>query len=185
MKAIQFLVAIIMIGSFATSVNAQCSSKHKKTWSSSTTSYSGSHKGSKDLVTIASETEQLSTLVTAVKAAGLVGTLQGDGPFTIFAPTNEAFAALPKEVLEALLKPENKQKLIEVLTYHVVSGKVTSDKLYDNQSAGTVQGENVKVKIYDTAIKVNDATVIKANINGKNGVVHLIDKVILPPNFKL
>lgn len=180
---IAFLVAMVVN---TNRVEAQCSSSkkshHKK---SSWSSWTGNHASSKDLVELAVGTDDLSTLVAAVKAAGLVETLQGDEPFTIFAPTNEAFAALPKGVLEALLKPENKDKLIQVLTYHVVAGNVTSSKLYNNQKAGTVEGSNVNVKIYSNAIKVNDATVIQADIKGKNGVVHLIDRVILPPNFKL
>ena len=186
MKALKIFSLAILFVSVQHIATAQCSSKssHKMSWAK-TTSWSGSYHGSKkDLVSIAAETDILSTLVAAVKAAGLVETLQGDGPFTVFAPTNEAFAALPKGTLEKLLKPENKQQLIDILTYHVISGNVTSSKLYDNQSAGTVQGDNVKVKIYENAIKVNDATVIKADIKGRNGVVHLIDRVILPPSMK-
>lgn len=187
MKTTKFLIigmltAFLMAFAFSTS-NAQCSSSknahtRKANWSKWT---SNNHDSNTNLVELAAGTENLSTLVAAVKAAGLVETLQGDGPFTIFAPTNEAFAALPKGTLEQLLKPENKDELVKILTYHVVSGNVTSSKLYDNQSAGTVQGSNIKIRIYENAIKVNDATVIKANIQGKNGVVHLIDRVILPP----
>jgi len=188
MKAFKIasFVLVFMAVQFMASAQYSSSKNAHSSWGK-TTSWSGTHNGSKskkDLVTIASETDILSTLVAAVKAAGLVETLQGDGPFTIFAPTNEAFAALPKGTLESLLKPENKQQLIDILTYHVISGDVTSSKLYDNQAAGTVQGSNVKVRIYDNAIKVNDATVIKADILGSNGVVHLIDRVILPPTKK-
>ena len=182
---LSFIVTTVFV--FSTQfAQAQCSSSkkthHKK---SSWSSWSGSHNGSgKNVVELAVGTDDLSTLVAAVKAAGLVETLQGDGPFTIFAPTNEAFAALPKGTLERLLKPENKDELIKILTYHVISGKVTSSKLYNNQEAGTVQGDNVKVRVYANAIKVNKATVIQADIMGKNGVVHLIDQVILPPSAK-
>ncbi|MGB0525539.1 MAG: fasciclin domain-containing protein [Flammeovirgaceae bacterium] len=179
-------MAMSLLVAFTTvQVQAQCSSSAKKShyknasWSGWT---NGNHGSNKTVVDLAVGTEDLSTLVAAVKAAGLVETLQGDGPFTIFAPTNEAFAALPKGTVEKLLKPENKAELVKILTYHVVSGNVTSSKLYDNQQAGTVQGSNVKIRIYENAIKVNDATVIKANIQGKNGVVHLIDRVILPPS---
>lgn len=138
----------------------------------------------KNIVQLASGTESLSTLVTAVKAAGLVETLSGKGPFTVFAPTNDAFDALPEGVLVKLLKPENKDKLVAVLTYHVVSGNVKSTDLKDGMEAATVQGDNIKVDLSDGA-KINDANVVSADINASNGVVHVIDKVILPPSLKL
>ena len=134
----------------------------------------------KDIVTLAVETEALSTLVAAVKAAGLVETLQGEGPFTVFAPTNEAFAALPEGVLEDLLKPENKEKLAAILTYHVVSGKVMSTDLSDGMTAATVNGAEVTITTADGA-KVNGASVVMADVEASNGVVHVIDAVILPP----
>jgi len=179
-----FLCMTVLANNSAT---AQCSSsKSKKSSHYKNASWSSySHGSRKDLVELAAGTDDLSTLVAAVKAAGLVETLQGDGPFTVFAPTNEAFAALPKGLVEKLLKPENKKTLVKILTYHVVAGNVTSSKLYDKQQAGTVEGNNVKVRIYSNAIKVNDATVIQADIRGSNGVVHLIDRVILPPDLKL
>lgn len=136
----------------------------------------------KNIVELASETESLSTLVAAVKAGGLVETLSGDGPFTVFAPTNEAFAALPDGTLESLLKPANKDQLVSILTYHVVAGKVMSTDLKDGQMAATVQGEEVKVDLSDGA-KISGASVIKADIKASNGVVHVIDKVILPPSM--
>ena len=135
----------------------------------------------KDIVDLAVETDILSTLVEAVKAGGLVETLKSDGPFTVFAPTNEAFAALPKGTLEDLLKPENKDQLVAVLTYHVVPAKVMSTDLKDGQMAETVQGSKVKVDLGD-GVKINDANVVKADIEASNGVVHVIDKVILPPS---
>lgn len=135
----------------------------------------------KDIVSLAVGNENLSTLVAAVKAAGLVETLQGDGPFTVFAPTNDAFAALPEGTVENLLKPENKDQLIAVLTYHVVSGKVYSTDLSDGQKAATVQGSDIKVSLSDKGAKINDAGVIAADVKASNGVVHVIDKVILPP----
>ena len=137
---------------------------------------------SKDIVGLAVGNENLSTLVAAVKAAGLVETLQGDGPFTVFAPTNDAFAALPAGTVESLLKPENKDKLIAVLTYHVVAGKVKSTDLKEGMEAGTVQGSKVKVSLNGGA-KINDAKVVAADVMASNGVVHVIDKVILPPNM--
>lgn len=138
---------------------------------------------SKDIVDLAVGNDNLKTLVAAVKAGGLVDVLKGDGPFTVFAPTDEAFAALPKGTLEMLLKPENKDKLVAILTYHVVSGKVMSTDLSDGQKAATVQGQKVSVSIKGGTVKINDAKVIAADVKAKNGVVHVIDKVILPPNM--
>ena len=138
---------------------------------------------SKDIVELAVGADNLKTLVAAVKAAGLVETLQSAGPFTVFAPTDAAFAALPAGTLEMLLKPENKDKLVAILTYHVVSGKVMSTDLSNGQKAATVQGQNVTVSIADGAVRISGAKVIAADVVAKNGVVHIIDKVILPPNM--
>ena len=136
----------------------------------------------KDIVALAAGNENLSTLVAAVKAAGLVETLQGDGPFTVFAPTNDAFAALPEGTVESLLKPENKDKLVAVLTYHVVAGEVRSTDLSNGQMAKTVQGSEIKVSLSDKGAWINDAGVVAADVDASNGVVHVIDKVILPPS---
>jgi uncharacterized surface protein with fasciclin (FAS1) repeats len=133
-----------------------------------------------NIVDLAVNTESLSTLVAAVKAAGLVETLQGDGPFTVFAPTNEAFAALPAGTVENLLKPENKDQLIAILTYHVVAGKVMSTDLSDGMKAATVNGAEITITTTDGA-KVNGASVVAADVLASNGVVHVINKVILPP----
>lgn len=138
----------------------------------------------KDIVELAVGTEDLSTLVTAVKAGGLLETLQSDGPFTVFAPTNEAFAALPEGVLEMLLKPENKDKLVAVLTYHVVPGKVMSGDLKDGMTAATAEGSEIEVMINYGTVKINNAKVAMADIEASNGVVHVIDTVILPPSIK-
>ena len=138
----------------------------------------------KNIVELAVGSESLSTLVAAVQAGGLVETLSGEGPFTVFAPTNDAFAALPDGVLDMLLKPENKDKLAAILTYHVVGGKVMSTDLQDGQTAATVQGDEIKVDLSDGA-KINDATVVTADVEATNGVVHIIDKVILPPSLEL
>lgn len=138
----------------------------------------------KDIIDLAVETEALSTLVTAVKAAGLVETLKSEGPFTVFAPTNEAFNALPEGVLDMLLKPENKDKLIAVLTYHVVPAKVMSGDLSDGMKAKTAQGSEATINIIDGKAKVDGATVAMADIKASNGVVHVIDQVILPPSIK-
>ncbi len=137
-----------------------------------------------DIVDLAVSQDDLSTLVAAVKAGGLVDVLKGDGPFTVFAPTNEAFAALPKGTLETLLKPENKDQLVAILTYHVVAGKVMASDLSNGQKAGTVQGENVDVAISGGKVKISGANVIAADVLAKNGVVHVIDKVILPPSMR-
>ncbi len=134
-----------------------------------------------DIVSLAVENDNLTTLVAAIKAAGLVETLQGDGPFTVFAPTNEAFAALPEGTLESLLKPENKDQLVAILTYHVVGAEVQSADLKDGQNAATVNGANVTVDKSKKGVKINDASVIAADVQASNGVVHVIDKVILPP----
>lgn len=134
-----------------------------------------------DIVDLAIQTEFLSTLVAAVKAGDLVDVLKGDGPFTVFAPTNDAFAKLPAGTVDTLLKPENKAQLVAVLTYHVVAGKVYSKDLSDGMTAKTVQGADVKISLKDGKAMVNNATVTTADIEATNGVVHVIDTVILPP----
>jgi uncharacterized surface protein with fasciclin (FAS1) repeats len=134
-----------------------------------------------NIVELASDTDNLSTLVAAVKAAGLVETLSGEGPFTVFAPTNEAFAALPEGTVENLLKPENRDMLVKILTYHVVSGKVMSGDLSDGMMAETVEGSQISVSITDAGVSINDASVVTADVEASNGVVHLIDSVIMPP----
>ena len=136
------------------------------------------------IVDIAAGNPSVSTLVTAVKAAGLVETLSGDGPFTVFAPTNEAFAALPKETLEALLKPENRDLLRKVLTYHVVPGDLMAKDLKSGNVA-TVAGGSVAIEVQNQKVNVNKASVVKADIDAKNGVIHVIDRVLLPPDFSL
>ena len=123
---------------------------------------------------------KFNTLVAAVKAAGLVDTLKGPGPFTVFAPTDEAFAKLPAGTLDDLLKPENKAKLQSVLTYHVVPGKVMSRDVVKLNSAKTAEGSTIRIKANSNGVMVNDAHVVKADIAASNGVIHVIDKVILP-----
>jgi uncharacterized surface protein with fasciclin (FAS1) repeats len=123
------------------------------------------------------------TLSAALKAAGLEGTLSQAGPYTVFAPTDEAFAALPAGTVEGLLKPENKALLVKVLTYHVVPGEVTSDKL-SSGSVTTVEGNSVNVQVSDSGVQVNDAKVIKPDVQASNGVIHVIDRVILPPDLQ-
>jgi uncharacterized surface protein with fasciclin (FAS1) repeats len=140
--------------------------------------------GSRDIVALASETPSLSTLVQALQAADLVGALQANGPYTVFAPTNEAFAALPAGTLENLLKPENKQQLVDILTYHVVEGNVKSTDLSNNMSAPTLNGAELKVMLNGSNVKINDANVTMPNVEASNGVVHVIDKVMLPPTTR-
>ena len=136
--------------------------------------------GDPDIVEIAASNDDFSTLVAAVSAAGLVDTLKSEGPFTVFAPTNDAFAALPAGTVENLLKPENKDQLVAVLTYHVVPGAVTSDQLAGQRlSVKTVQGSNVHIDARN-GVKVDGANVVSADIIASNGVIHVIDKVILP-----
>lgn len=139
--------------------------------------FAGGH--SKDIVDTAVAAGSFGTLVAAVQAAGLVDTLKGEGPFTVFAPTDEAFAALPEGTVETLLKPENKDQLVAILTYHVVAGKVMSTDLSNGMMAATVQGGEVKI-MTEGGVKVNDANVVQADIETSNGVIHVIDAVILP-----
>lgn len=134
----------------------------------------------KTIVENAVNGEDFSTLVAAVKAAGLVETLSGDGPFTVFAPTNDAFAKLPEGTLEDLLKPENKEKLVAILTYHVVPGKVMAEDVVKLDSAKTVQGSDLAIQVESGHVHVNEAQVVKTDILSSNGVIHVIDAVILP-----
>jgi uncharacterized surface protein with fasciclin (FAS1) repeats len=133
----------------------------------------------KDIVDTAIDAGSFTTLVAAVQAAGLVDTLKSEGPFTVFAPTDAAFAALPAGTVEDLLKPENKDKLVSILTYHVLPGKVMSGDLSEGLKAATVQGSEVTVTLADGA-KVDGATISAADIAANNGVIHVIDAVILP-----
>jgi uncharacterized surface protein with fasciclin (FAS1) repeats len=134
----------------------------------------------KDVVDIAMGSADHSTLVAAVKAAGLVETLKGAGPFTIFAPTNTAFAALPAGTVDNLLKPESKDKLTGILTYHVVAGSVKAADLKDGQKVKTLQGGELTVSIKDGKVMINGATVTAADLTGSNGVIHVIDAVLMP-----
>ncbi len=134
-----------------------------------------------DIVDTAVKAGQFNTLAAALKAAGLVDTLKGPGPFTVFAPTDEAFKKLPAGTVETLLKPENKAQLVGILTYHVVPGKVMSSALTGKVTdAKTVQGQTVKVDATKDGVMVNNAKVVKADIATDNGVIHVIDTVILP-----
>ena len=140
------------------------------------------HAADKDIVDTAVAAGDFKTLAAAVTAAGLVDTLKGPGPFTVFAPTDAAFAALPAGTVEKLLKPENKDQLTAVLTYHVVSGKVMAADVVKLSEAKTVNGASLKISATGEKVMINDtATVAKADISASNGVIHVIDTVLLPP----
>ena len=134
-----------------------------------------------DIVDVATEAGNFSTLLTAVEAAGLVETLQGDGPYTVFAPTDEAFAALPEGTLDGLLA--DSEALSQVLLYHVVPGEVMASDVVELESATTVQGEDIAITVDGDSVKVNEATVVSTDIVASNGVIHVIDQVILPPSM--
>ncbi|KAM3090616.1 fasciclin domain-containing protein [Phormidesmis sp. 146-35] len=167
----------VMVGT-AAEANA-CSKAGKKT---ATTPVATQPNRAGTIVEIAAGNPSFSTLVTAVQAAGLAETLSGKGPFTVFAPTNEAFAALPKGTLEKLLQPENRDLLRKVLTYHVVSGDLMAKNLRSGRVA-TVEGSPVAVQVKNGSVSVNNANVVKADVDAKNGVIHVIDRVLLPPGL--
>jgi uncharacterized surface protein with fasciclin (FAS1) repeats len=146
----------------------------------STAAYANPKPGSQDIVDTAVAAGSFKTLVAALKAAGLVDTLKGKGPFTVFAPTDDAFAKLPAGTVDELLKPENKQKLIGILTYHVVAGKVTAAQAMKLSSAKTVNGQSLAISTDGGMVKINDATVTKADVMCSNGVIHVIDTVLMP-----
>jgi len=133
-----------------------------------------------DIVDTAVSAGQFETLAAALEAAGLVETLKGEGPYTVFAPTDEAFAKLPEGTVEMLLQPENKDQLVSVLTYHVVPGKVVAADVVKLETAKTVNGSDVAIEVMDGNVKVDDATVTATDIEASNGVIHVIDTVILP-----
>lgn len=139
-------------------------------------------KETRNLIVLANANGSFKTLIKALTAAGLTDTLQGDGPFTIFAPTDAAFAKLPQDAVRDLLKPENKQILQQILNYHVVSGKVLSSDLKSGDLK-SLQGDPITVKVNSNGVEVNDAKVTKADIQGSNGVIHQIDTLILPPSI--
>lgn len=146
----------------------------------SVSALAGHHGMKKDIVDVAAENGSFTTLVAAVQAAGLVDTLKGEGPFTVFAPTDEAFAKLPEGTVESLLKPENKDKLVAILTYHVVPGKVMAADVMGLDKATTVQGSDIMITKSDGKVMVDNATVVATDVKAKNGVIHVIDTVIMP-----
>jgi len=132
-----------------------------------------------DIIDTALSAGNLSTLAAALGAAGLIETLRGDSPFTVFAPTDEAFSKIPSATLSELLQPENRTKLKAILTYHVVSGRVTADEVTDLESATSLQGQALKISTKD-GLKINDAKVLTADVHATNGVIHIIDSVLIP-----
>ena len=135
---------------------------------------------SKDIVGTAVSAGSFKTLTAALEAAGLVETLKGNGPFTVFAPTDEAFAKLPDSTVKSLLKPENKQQLTSILTYHVVAGNVKAADVIKLSSAKTLNGQLVTIKVVEGKVLINGATVVKADIAATNGTIHVIDTVLMP-----
>jgi uncharacterized surface protein with fasciclin (FAS1) repeats len=171
MKMMQnLLLAIMMTGMVATPVIAGTAMKEKP----------AETKTAQTIVDVAAGNPDFSTLVTAIKSAGLVETLSGKGPFTVFAPTNEAFAKLPPGTLDDLLKPENKEKLVSILTYHVVSGKVKAADVVKLKTATTVNGKAATVVVDGSKVKIDTANVIATDIAASNGVIHVIDTVLIP-----
>jgi len=134
----------------------------------------------KDIVDTAVAAGSFKTLAAALKAGGLIDTLKGEGPFTVFAPTDEAFAKLPKGTLDDLLKPENKDKLVAILTYHVVPAKALAKDVAGLKSVKTVNGKELPLKVADGKVHVGDATVVAADVAASNGVIHVIDTVLIP-----
>lgn len=143
--------------------------------------YAGGYdKKQADIVDTAVSAGSFNTLAAALQAGGLVDTLKADGPYTVFAPTDEAFAKLPDGTVEMLLLPENKDKLVEILTYHVVAGKVTSAEVVTLESAQTANGSDIAIKVVHETVFINDSRVVAADIEASNGVIHVVDTVILP-----
>lgn len=179
------IAVAVVAGGIFWFVNRDDASNETETSQSSSQMNEQTVQQAKDIVETAVATSELSTLVSAVKAAGLVETLQGDGPYTVLAPTNDAFAKLPAGTLDSLLLPENKDQLTSVLTYHVISGDVMSSQLTNGQVVPTVQGQNLTVEITDGKVyfidaKGGKAMVITADVDTSNGTVHIIDSVLLP-----
>ena len=174
------LVALALVASIAFTA---CGSDSESTEETVTEETVVETEMATDIVALAVATEGFSTLVAALTAAGLVETLQGEGPFTVFAPNDAAFAALPEGLLEKLLLPENIAVLTSILTYHVVAGTVMSTDVVAGD-APTVEGSNLALTT-DMGVKVNDATVIQADVAASNGVIHVIDKVLVPPTVDL
>ncbi len=178
MKKIK-LVSLALVAFAATSL-VSCTAPKEQAEETADSTVVVEEAASTTVVDIAVGSPDHTTLVTAVTAAGLVETLSGTGPFTVFAPTNAAFAALPAGTVEDLLKPENKEKLTSILTYHVVAGNVLSGQLTDGQKVPTLNGQELTVAIKNGVVTINGIKVIAADLAGSNGVVHVVEGVILP-----
>ena len=174
------LVSLALVGFAVTSLVSCNAPKEQVKETASDSTEVVAEVVSNTVVDIAVGSADHSTLVAAVTAAGLVETLSGTGPFTIFAPTNAAFDALPAGTVEDLLKPENKEKLTAVLTYHVVAGNVMSSQLADGQKVATLNGQELTVAIKDGIVTINGTKVIAADLAGSNGVIHVVEGVLLP-----
>lgn len=175
-----FLLIAACAGS-SSSESASTTMEMSSTDSSSGGEYSGTEEAmASDIVDTAVSAGQFNTLVQAVQAAGLVDTLKGEGPFTVFAPTDEAFAALPEGTLDNLLLPENREQLQAVLTYHVVPGDVRAEAVVSLSSATTVQGGDLPIMVDGGSVQVGNATVVQTDIECSNGVIHVVDSVLLP-----
>jgi uncharacterized surface protein with fasciclin (FAS1) repeats len=173
------LVAVFALSTIGFAQTSECSTK--QTAKSDVKFEKASMKKGGDIVDTAVGAGIFNTLVAAVKAGGLVETLKSEGPFTVFAPTDDAFAKLPAGTVEMLLKPENKDKLVKILTYHVVAGKVMAADVVKLKSAKTVQGQAVKIKVKGGKVMLNKTTnVVKTDIVTSNGVIHVIDSVLMP-----
>jgi uncharacterized surface protein with fasciclin (FAS1) repeats len=172
--ATQLAAAAVVFAAFTAPVTAGPDAKKAKDVASAQVA------PAQDIVATAVAAGSFKTLVAAVQAAGLAETLQSKGPFTVFAPTDDAFAKLPKGTLEELLKPENKDKLAGILTYHVVSGRVMAKDVAGASSVKTVNGQSLAITVRDGAVRVDGANVVKTDIVCSNGVIHVIDSVILP-----
>lgn len=176
MRSLTMLTALMLSTGLALGTNVTALAEDR----SEAQFVAGASQKTSTIVDIASKNGSFNTLVAALKAADLVDVLSGEGPFTVFAPTDEAFAALPEGTVEALLKPENKALLVKILKYHVVAGEVPSTAIQSGKVT-TVEGTPVDVSVAEDAITVNKAKVILADVKASNGVIHAVDQVILPP----
>ncbi|SFB60417.1 fasciclin domain-containing protein [Algoriphagus aquimarinus] len=179
LRLLSFLAAA-SVASFTISCDSKSTTETEETTMAEVVEETPVMETPNTVVDIAIGSPDHTTLVAAVEAADLVETLKGEGPFTVFAPTNAAFNALPAGTVEGLLKPEAKADLTSILTYHVVAGNVMSGDLKDGQMVTTLNGKELKVTIQDGKVMIGDATVVAADLAGSNGVVHVIDKVLLP-----
>ena len=177
-RLMTFMVAVAAVAALAVFVSACGDDDDEAT--AMTEQPESTQQAEQDVVVLAQGERSLSTLVKAVTAAELVDTLKAEGPYTVFAPTNEAFAALGNEQLKELLQPENRDQLKSILTYHVVPGELTADKLEEGQKLETVQGDSLTVSISGGTVKIDDATVVRPDVDASNGVVHVIDGVLTP-----